>query len=308
MVDDNTDFGAVLAEELNQDAPQEEATKPEPEAETPPEPNKPESEKKPVDGDPTEEEPTPPADGDDPVKEGEKPVEEEAPKFATKSDVIDAMREYNQQTTERVSTINNARDEIIKVIHPEGIDKNIYDTNGNVIKTAQDIVDRELLNPKTNEPFTYEQAASWLMDSQRQMNENVEELMSFAENLAETNISLSESNHQVMEKWGDVLNAMPNVAKELAENYVKTIEFDKTGSYVVKAPIDPMTFYSMALAPYMQLAETMGELENMKASTVQQEQEAERDERISLPQRGTSKVKANTGDPMLDALMDELES
>jgi hypothetical protein len=222
--------------------------------------------------------------------------------------VLDAMREYNQQTTERVDTVNTARDEIIKVMHPEGIDKNIYDTSGNVIKTAQDIVDRELLNPKTNEPFTYEQAASWLMDSQRQMNENVEELNSYAENIAETNISLSEGNRQVMSQWGDVLNSMPNVAEQLAETYIKTIEFDKTGSYVVKAPVDPVTFYDMALAPYLELATTMSELQTMKDNAAQQEAVAERDERIGLPQRGTSKVKSNTGDPMLDALMDELES
>lgn len=307
-MEDKGEFFTALEEEFKQDSPDEASqVKPveEPPVETPPVEKPAETtEEKPAEDKPVNETP---AEGDA-DKSDEKVKEDPAPKFATKSDVIDAMREYNQQTAERTTTLSTARDEVIKVIHPEGIDKNIYDTSGNVIKTAQDIVDRDLLNPKTNEPFTYEQAASWLLESQRQMDENVNELMSYAEGVAEVNISLNESEKDVMAKWGDVLKAMPNVAKELYDNYIKTVEFDKTGSYAVKAPIDPMTFYSMALAPYMQLADTMTELETMRGTAAQQEEEQQRDERISLPQRGSSKVKSNTGDAMLDALMDELAS
>lgn len=239
--------------------------------------------------------------------EGE-PAEPQAeePKLMTKEDVLDAMREYNQEQTGYVSKVKEVRDEVINKLHPEGISKDIYDTNGEVIKTAQDIVDRNLLNPRTHEPFTYEEAASWLLDAQRSMNQNVEELNKYAEDIAEINVSLSESNKRVMDKWSDVLESMPDVAKQLAESYVKTLEFDKTESYVVKAPIDPVEFYDLALAPYRQLSETLAEKQALEEAQKQREAEAERDERIDVPQRGSSKVKSNTGDSFLDALLDEM--
>lgn len=251
------------------------------------------------------------AEEEDKPKEGEKTDAEkkvESPQFATKSDVIDAMREYSREQTDRATTLTSTRDEVIKVMHPEGVDTTIYDTNGSAIKTANDIVSRQLLNPNTNEPFTYEEATSWLMNAQKQMSENLEELHHYAEEIAETNISLQESNNRVMQTWGDVLNAMPNVAKQVAETYVKTLEFDPTGSYVVKAPVDPVAFYDMALAPYMKLAETMTELETARAENTRQEEVAERDERIGLPRRGAARVVSNTGNDFVDALIDELNS
>lgn len=248
-----------------------------------------------------------------PEGEPAEPQVEEEPKLVTKADVVDAMREYNQEQSKYVDKLSEVREEVISKIHPEGITKDIYDTNGEVIKTAQDIVDRNLLNPRTSEPFTYEEAASWLMDAQKTMNQNIEELNKYAGDIAEINLSLSESNQRVMDKWSDVLQSMPKVAEQLAEAYVKTLEFDKTGSYVTKAPIDPVEFYDLALAPYRQLNETLAEKQALEEAQKkfeeeqkQREAEVERDERIDVPRRGESRVKANTGDSFLDALLDEM--
>jgi 3-oxoacyl-[acyl-carrier protein] reductase len=234
-------------------------------------------------------------------------VKEEAPQFATKRDVIDAMREYEQGKNEVASTTESVKNDIISILYPEGVDTKLYDSNGEAINTAQDIVDRKLVNPNTNEPFTYEQAASWILNSQRQVNEQVEQLNKYAEDLAHTNMDLIDGNQRVLEKWGDVLEAMPGVARQLQEAYMKTLTMDESGQYVVKASINPVEFYDIALAPYKQLGEALVRQQELEAAQQGAQAVNERDERVGIPQRGTSNVKANTGDEFLDALVDELE-
>lgn len=271
------------------------------------------------DGDkPTEGEPAKPSGEEQPQLDengnpkAPEPPKPEEPKFATKDDIKEAMREYNSDVAGRVDRVNSARDEVINVLHPEGIDKNIYDSNGKIIKTAQDIVDRGLFKPGTEEPFTYEEAASWLLNAQRQTNENIAEMQQYAENVAETNVSLVESNQRVLEQWGDVLKAMPKLADELAETYINTqLTWDKTKSFVTNVSMSPEQFYQLTLAPYKQLAEHMVQsnqsAEAQAAKEAAEAAAAEQAERTGIPpQRGTSATKANTGDPMLDALIDEL--
>jgi hypothetical protein len=78
--------------------------------------------------------------------------------------------------------------------------------------------------------------------------------------------------------------------------------------------MSPEAYYNRALAPYKQLGQALAEKQALEAAQVaaaqeeaRQQQQDEQAERNGMPpQRGTSDVKANTGDPMLDALVDEL--
>lgn len=313
---DEGDFTNALYEEFGIEP---EAATPEPQAPTPEageegkQPDTVETPKAEDDGQVPEDktdEPAKPAEGapETDGAEDKKPEAPEAPKYLTKDDVVEAMREYEQQTQGRVDQVHEARQQIIDTLHPEGIDTNIYDTNGNVVKTAQDIVDRGLINERTGEPFTYEEAASFMLQAQQQMAKNVEELNNWAEDIAEKNISLIESNKRVMEQYSDLLQAMPNVAKQLADTYIKThLEFDKTGNYITKMTMSPEDFYALTLAPYRQLGEALAQKAALESSQQKQEQQNEQAERMGLPpQRGQSAMKSNTGDAMLDALMDEL--
>ena len=239
----------------------------------------------------------------------------EAPQYATAEDVKNAIREVNNESSARVDKIYSARQQIIDILHPEGIDRNIYDTNGRVIKTAQDIVDRGLINERTNEPYTYEEAASFILEANRKMTENINELNSWAETVAEQNISLAEGNERVMSKWGDILKAMPQLAKKLADTYITTqLEFDKTGNYITKMSMEPERFYDLTLTPYKELGQALiakqkleaAEAARIQAEEAKQQQDAQNERNGLPPQRGTAEMKANTGDPMLDALVDEL--
>lgn len=244
------------------------------------------------------------------------PETPEEPKYATAEDVKNAIREINTETTAKVEKLHSAREQVISAMYPEGIDRNIYDTNGKAIKTAQDIVDRGLINDRTQEPYTYEEAASFVLEANRKMDENIEELNRYAGDIAEKNINLLESSNRVMEKWGDIITAMPELAKEWAERYTKTqLQFDKTGNYITNMAMSPEDFYDLVAGPYRKMNENVATQQAAQAAEAARvaaeaaaQAEADQSERSGLPpQRGQSHVKANTGDNFLDALLDELD-
>lgn len=260
-------------------------------------------------------EPESPQGGEDKVetpeekanREAEEAAKNEPPKPITADDVKQAMRDYQSENNQRVETVNTARDEIIGHLYPEGIDKNIYDSTGAVVKTAQDIVDRGLLKDN-GEPYTYEEAASFMLEAGRKMTENIKELNDWAENIAETNVSLMESNKRVMDKWGETLKTIPKEDVELlAQRFIATLSFDKDKQYVTEMKITPEDFYDMALSPYVKLNQSIARAQELEQAVKTQEQITEQAERNGIPpQRGTSTTKSNTGDPMVDALIDEL--
>lgn len=305
------DFQGALLEEFGLTPEPDTATPQAPTPETGSESNKGEAEPAPT---AVTEEPVSPAKVEPEAPQGADTKPEvktedapEAPKYATKDDVLDAMREYNEQTTGRVNQVHEVRNEIIEKLHPQGIDTNIYDSTGEVVKTAQDIVDRGLIK-ENGEPFTYDEAASFMLQAQQQMAKNVEELNNWADNIAEQNVSLIEQNTRVMDKWGDVLKAMPETAQKLATLYVeKQLEFDKTNSYITKMSMTPEEFYDTTLAPYVQFANMMAQQEAQASQQQTERAQSEQAERNGLPsQRGQSEMKSNTGNPMIDALIDEM--
>ena len=235
-------------------------------------------------------------------------VEDTTPKYATKQDVLDAMKEYNSETTGRIDKVAEASKEIIEKLHPEGIDQNIYDTNGEVIKTAQDIVDRGLTNPRTLEAFTYDEAASFMLEAGKTNAANLEELNNYATDIAEKNISLLEGNNRVMDLYGDLITAMPNVAKQIAEKYITTqLQFDPTNSYITGMVTTPEEFYGLMMAPYRELGASLASKEAQDAHDQAQDAQNEQSERNGLPtQRGTTDMPSNTGNAMVDALIDEM--
>ena len=58
-------------------------------------------------------------------------------------------------------------------------------------------------------------------------NKQIEELNKYADDAAEVYMSLQEGNDRIMDKYGDVLSVMPNVAKQLSKHtlrhYSKTV-------------------------------------------------------------------------------------
>lgn len=239
--------------------------------------------------------------GDEP----ETPKEPETPQFATKQDVKDAMAEYNQAQTAKIDHVNNLRDEIIQKYYPDGIDQTLRTSDGTEIKTAQDIVDMGLTKAN-GEEFTYEEAAQWIMDQRQSISRNLDEIRDNAMMIAETNQSLLDGMDRVRAEYGDLLATIPEINQQVTNAYLKTLTIDQERGVVTNAPVDMVDFYRMALAPYKQLNNEINRRKEVEAELEKRKAVIGRDDRQGLSQRGTSKSKSNTGDPFVDAFIDEL--
>lgn len=248
------------------------------------------------------------ASGEDENQDGtsnEAEDEAETPQFATKQDVKDAMAEYNQSQTAKINEVSNLRDEIIQKYYPDGIDQTLRASDGTEIKTAQDIVDMGLTKAN-GEEFTYEEAAQWIMDQRQSISRNLDEIRDNAMMIAETNQSLLDSMDRVRAEYGDLLATIPEINQQVTNAYLKTLTIDQERGVVTNAPVDMVDFYRMALAPYKQLSEEISRRKEVEAELEKRKAVIGRDDRQGLSQRGTSKSKSNTGDPFVDAFIDEL--
>lgn len=237
--------------------------------------------------------------------EPEAPKEPETPQFATKQDIKDAMAEYNQAQTAKIDHVNNLRDEIIQKYYPDGIDQTLRASDGTEIKTAQDIVDMGLTKAN-GEEFTYEEAAQWIMDQRQSISRNLDEIRDNAALIAETNQSLLDGMDRVRAEYGDLLATIPEINRQVSDMYLKTLIIDQERGIVTNAPVDIVEYYRSALAPYKQLNDEISRRKEVEAELEKRKAVIGRDDRQGLSQRGTSKSKSNTGDPFVDAFIDEL--
>jgi len=237
--------------------------------------------------------------------ESETPQEPETPQFATKQDVKDAMTEYNQAQTAKIDQVNSLRDEIIQKYYPDGIDQTLRASDGTEIKTAQDIVDMGLTKAN-GEEFTYEEAAQWIMDQRQSISRNLDEIKDNAVLIAETNQTLLDGMDRIRAEYGDLLATIPEINKQVSDMYLKTLTVDQERGIVTNAPVDIVEYYRSALAPYKQLNDEISRRKEVEAELEKRKAVIGRDDRQGLSQRGTSKSKSNTGDPFVDAFIDEL--
>ena len=264
-------------------------------------------------GDPTPDSPTEPAEepaeepADTPVdepaeeaKEEEAPAEdpevpeekqEEAPaedepeeKPATAEDIRKALREMEMERQAQQQTRQSLRSEVRNALYPDGIEKPLLDSEGNEIKGVQDIAGR-LLNPATNEVFTYEEARDWLETKRRELDKEVEIAEQNIDAIAEVNQDLQEGERIVMAKYGELLKTLPDVAKEAYESYLATVKVDPKTGLAVEAPINVVRYYDTIMRPYLSVAKQMQlqkQAEEEKAARIKAEA-AQKDRADILP-------------------------
>jgi hypothetical protein len=131
----------------------------------------------------------------------------------------------------------------------------LADADGDPIRGIDDVM--KLLNPRTGQPFTEEQAGMWLLNAQQSMRDNVTEMSTQINEIASTGITMKEESEVVAWQYGELLKAMPDLQKELWNDYEKTLVKDPKTGIVTKAPISLQKFYERALTPYAELAERL---------------------------------------------------
>lgn len=244
-------------------------------------------------------------DGDDPDDAADKGAAAEAPagtdepeeKQVTKEDVAAAIRESQKEQADSQAMRTQLRDEARSAFYPEGVEKPIVDSDNNPINGAHDMVGK-IINPETNEPFTYDEARVWWDRAKSEQDRRIEEAEQYIDAVAETNQSLVEGEAIVMAKYGAMLSQpeYQDVAKRAYEGYQRILVKDKKTGIVIKAPMSVVEYYDLVMQPYLTVSQQKQAASSQEEAQKQQETQrkqaaAEKADRADLPQKGTPGAK-----------------
>lgn len=222
-------------------------------AEKPAEGEKPEDKKdgeeKPADGEKPADKP---ADGGKPADE-EKPGDSaEANKPLTREDIRAAMREEQEareaSTAERASYAGQVRSQLRESLKLDSTYTTVALDDGTPINSVEQLT--QVINPATDEPYTREEAATLLLDARKIVDDNIKAYENRVDELTDLNVNFKEQADEVDRKFGDILKAFPDVAKDMLAAYQKTFTTSDDGKYVTNVPIPPMEFYAPVLSKF----------------------------------------------------------
>lgn len=129
----------------------------------------------------------------------------------------------------------------------------LQDKDGDPIKTIDDVM--RLVNPRTGEAFTEEEAGQWLLAAQSEFNKNIASTNERIREIAEVNVDLKDEADAVNYRFGELLKSMPDVRAKIWSEFEKTLVKDKDTGIVTKMPVSLESFYTLALEPYVKLAD-----------------------------------------------------
>ncbi len=230
-------------------------------------------------------------------------------KFATKDDIKAALREMDAEKKTYEADHKGMQAEVLEKLFPEGVDRVLRDSDGDPINGIDDLT--KLVNPKTGDLFTEEEAGRWLLEAQQKLNQDIQQLEAYASDIVDTNISLKDGSDRVAELYGDLLKSIPDMADQLLEAYSKTLVRDPKTGIVVKAPVDVVEFYNIALAPYKDVAakaaaqaeadkKAADEAAKKAAEEKKKQDKANQSERADLKPKGKSKLPKSEDDEAWD--------
>jgi hypothetical protein len=217
---------------------------------------------------PTEEPKTPeaPKDPNAPEKPAEEPAkpdgadEEEAGQPDTAA--IDARRETRAYRAEVEAVQSDVRKQMFA-----DVPQQLQDADGDPINGIDDVM--KLINPRTKEAFTEEEAGQWLLAAQQQFNRNLESVNKQVEQIAEANMDIKDQADIINYRYGALLKEMPEVRDRLWVAYQKTLVKDAKTGIITKVPVSLEEFYELHLEPYAELGR-QAEAEENKVTADQQ--------------------------------------
>lgn len=247
-----------------------------------------------------------PEQGNDPAPDQAKDhdVQDDPQAQITPKDAVkEALRELEQERQTFDSTRRTLREEIKERYHPEGLNiEPLVDSENRPITGVADIAGR-LLNPNTNEVFTWEEAKDWYDHAIQDQKDRISSVEQDIDALAEFNQSLLDSNARVMSKYGELLNSMPEVAQQALEGFQALMKVDPKTGVITEAP-DPVRYYDIVMRPYVEVAS-----QKQLAAQAQAEKEAAEQQKRNASDRadlpiGTDGSHSETKDA-LDKAFDE---
>lgn len=153
------------------------------------------------------------------------------------------------------------------------VPQTLVDADGDPINSIEDVM--RLINPRTQEAFTEEEAGSWLLSAQQQFNKQIGELDKRIERIAEVNLDIQDQADAATAKYGEYLKANEEERQAIWAEYEKTLVKDPESGIIVDAPISLEWFYDQLLGPKVKAqAEATAQAQAAAAATAQADAEA----------------------------------
>lgn len=214
----------------------------------------------------------------------QKTEREEAAKIAAEEsdskDKNDAKQEPQSDTRTTKQTVRDAAREVETVAKDvrekmfADTPQQLQDADGDPIKGIEDVM--KLLNPRTGEAFTEEEASMWLLSAQQQFNQNLANTDKQINQIAEVNVDLKDEADNINYQYGALLKEMPDLRDQLWAEYSKTLVQDPNSGIITNKPVSLERFYEIALQPYIKLAESLEATEKAKTDAEKAEADAKR--------------------------------
>jgi hypothetical protein len=186
---------------------------------------------------------------DEDEKPKDDPKEEPDEKATTKEAIKEALQEIDDAKVSRSDRVDSLKKEVLETLYPEGLDRQLRDSDGDPITGIDDLT--QLINPRTGELFTDEEAGSWLLSAQQKLNKDIETVENFIEQVAEVNTNITEGAERVAAKYGAILSADDKLRESLIAAYDKTLVKDPKTGVTISAPLTPEEFFDPILGPRM---------------------------------------------------------
>lgn len=216
--------------------------------------------------------PETPAAGEDGKKPSETPdgksddVEEDDDESAAPTDASARLNAREQQASVD-SLKNEIREKMFKDTPTE-----IRAPDGDLIDSVEKLM--QYRNDATGEAFTREEATLWLAQAERQLDNNVKDMNSQIESIAETQLDIKDQADVVNYSYGELLKAMPELREKLWKEYEKTLEKDPKSGIITKAKVSLQSFYETALEPYAELGRKLESESTQAAADTQAAEQA----------------------------------
>jgi hypothetical protein len=190
-------------------------------------------------------------DDTEPKETPEEKAEAEKPKEEPKVEDNPVIREQRAVQREIAEDQKAMKEDIRKEMFGD-VPTQLLDADGDPIRTIADM--QKLLNPNTQKPFTEEEAAAYLFQAQKHLEEQLKEVEQKVDSIAEVNLSIKDQSDNVRTKYGGLLNAMPDLRKAVWAEFEKTLKKDEKSGIIIEAPVSLERFYDIALQPYANYA------------------------------------------------------
>lgn len=201
-----------------------------------------------------------------------------------------AARLANRQYSEQVASVKS---DVMQKMYADA-PTTLADADGDPINSIEDVM--KLIDPRTGEAFTENDAAVWLLSAQQEFNKQVAEREKNAEKIAELNVDIKDQADFVNDKYGEFLKNNIKLRDKLWQQFEKTLKKDPDTGIIVEMPLSLEEFYESQLSPRIEAQQQIAQQQAQGQAVQQQAQQQQQVQKQQTRQDRSDIYGNGTGD------------